>query len=363
MRVVTVLPRREGYSPDAVGAIGLQVTAMAGTDDVVVGMPITGTPLSGGRFVPAVMGWWPPGTALWRYACAVARAIRRTIPAPDLIEVHNRPDMALFLARRFPGVPILLVLHNDPQGMRFARTPAQRRALVGRVRIAAVSHWLRARFLDGLPDDCGARVVFSPNGTAVPATCTPAAAREAVVMFAGRVVADKGADLFVQAWASIRAAHPGWRAVMYGADRFFAQAPETPFIAALRPQAKAAGVKMLGYRPHADVLAAMGRAAIVVMPGRWPEPFGLSALEAMAAGAALVSAPYGALSRVVGDGGLLVPPMPVEGLAAALSGLMGAPAARAALSARGREQARRFDLPHARAIRHEVRAACIGAGV
>ncbi|MBY4640854.1 glycosyltransferase family 4 protein [Gluconacetobacter entanii] len=361
MRVVTVLPRREGYSPDAVGAIGLQVTAMAGPDDVVVGMPITGAPLPGGRFVPAVMGWWPPGTMLWRYALAVGRAIRRDTPAPDLIEVHNRPDMALFLARRFRRVPVLLVLHNDPQGMRFARTPAERQALLGRVHVAAVSHWLRDRFLDGLPDACGARVTFSPNGTAVPATCTSPAAREQMVMFAGRVVADKGADLFVQAWAAIRATHPGWRAVMYGADRFFAEAPETPFIAALRPQAKAAGVKMVGYRPHADVLAAMGRAAIVVMPGRWPEPFGLSALEAMAAGAALVSAPYGALSRVVGDGGLLVPPMPVEGLAAALSGLMAAPEERAALSARGRAQALRFDLPQARAIRHRVRAACIGA--
>ena len=31
---------------------------------------------------------------------------------------------------------------------------------------------------------------------------------------------------------------------------------------------------MLGYRPHAAVLEAMSRAAIVVVPSRWQEPFG-----------------------------------------------------------------------------------------
>ncbi|WP_239019197.1 glycosyltransferase family 4 protein [Novacetimonas pomaceti] len=360
MKVVTILPRREGYATDAAGAIGLQVTAMAGPDDVVVGVPITGTPLPGGHFVPAPIGLWPPGGTLWRYAHAVARAIRRHAVSPDLIEVHNRPDMALFLGRRFPSVPILLVLHNDPQGMRFARTPRARRALLRRVHVAAVSHWLRERFLEGLPPQCAGDVAFSPNGTIVPATCLPDAGRERVVMFAGRVVADKGADLFVQAWAIARHACPGWRAVMYGADRFFADADETPFIAALRPQAEAAGVEMVGYRPHADVLAAMGRAAIMVMPVRWAEPFGVSALEAMAAGTALIASPNGALARLVGDGGLLVPPNPVEGLARAMSDLMASSPARVALSARGREQARRYDLAQTRAIRWQVRAACLG---
>ena len=59
---------------------------------------------------------------------------------------------------------------------------------------------------------------------------------------------------------------------MIGADRFAPDSPETGFIRALRPEAEAAGVAMLGYRPHGDVLAAMARAAIVVVPSRWPEP-------------------------------------------------------------------------------------------
>ncbi|MDT8870904.1 glycosyltransferase [Komagataeibacter rhaeticus] len=92
-------------------------------------------------------------------------------------------------------------------------------------------------------------------------------------------------------------AHPGWRFGMIGADRFRPDAQPTPFVTGLLPQARAAGVDMTGYRPHADVLAAMGRAAIVVVPSRWPEPFGMTALEAMAAGAALVAAPMAACPK------------------------------------------------------------------
>jgi len=59
---------------------------------------------------------------------------------------------------------------------------------------------------------------------------------------------------------------------MIGADRFGPDSPETPFLRALRPAAEKAGVNMLGYRAHAEVLATMRRAAIVVVPSRWAEP-------------------------------------------------------------------------------------------
>ena len=36
--------------------------------------------------------------------------------APALVEVHNRPELALFLARRFPAIPVALFLHNARLG-------------------------------------------------------------------------------------------------------------------------------------------------------------------------------------------------------------------------------------------------------
>ncbi len=68
------------------------------------------------------------------------------------------------------------------------------------------------------------------------------------------------------------------------------------------------------------------------------EGFGLTLIEAMAAGAALVAARAGAAELVVEDGvtGVLVPPGDADALAAALEPLLRDPAACAAMGARGR---------------------------
>jgi glycosyltransferase involved in cell wall biosynthesis len=148
---------------------------------------------------------------------------------------------------------------------------------------------------------------------------------------------------------------------MIGADRFGPDSPETPWLAALRPQAAAAGVAMPGYRPHAEVLAAMARAAIVVVPSRWDEPFGLTALEAMACRAALVASPRGGLPEVYGETAVVIDPEDPAGIAAALVALARDPARRAALASAGRARAETFDVTPAvarlDALRTDVLAA------
>ncbi|MEZ7134844.1 glycosyltransferase family 4 protein [Komagataeibacter sp. SM21] len=358
-----VLPAREGFSAGAVGAIGGQVAALAVPGDVVVGAPLTAASLLPRHdYRPVRPGLWPPGGRSVRYAAAVTRVVRDL--GTDVIEVHNRPDIARYIARHCPRHRVLLVLHNDPQGMRGADTPALRGDLLCRMTVACVSDWLRGRFVDGVPAHHAARVLLSPNGAVLPATVPPMAERAQCVLFAGRVVADKGADLFVAACAELRRSHPGWRFDMIGADRFRVDAPATPFLTDLAPRADAAGVEMTGYRPHAAVLSAMAQAAIVVVPSRWPEPFGLTALEAMAAGAALVAAPTGGLPEVVGDGGVLCAPDPPADLARAIASLMDDLPARQALAVRGRARAARFSIERAVALRQAARLAALhhGAG-
>ncbi|GBQ42247.1 hexosyltransferase [Komagataeibacter europaeus LMG 18890] len=360
-RVAVVLPAREGFSPGAVGAIGLQVAALAGPRDVIVGPSLDGPSLLPDHDYRAVQpGLWPPGRRSLRYAAAIARAVAQTGAA--VVEVHNRPDTAHYIARHRLEQRVLLVLHNDPQGMRGADTPGQRRDLLRLMDVACVSGWVRQRFLDGLPAACARQVGLSPNGVALPAMVPPMAQRARRVLFAGRVVADKGADLFVAACGQLARTHPDWDFRMIGADRFRTDAPLTPFMSDLLPKAAAAGVDMTGYRPHADVLAAMAQAAIVVVPSRWPEPFGMTALEAMAAGAALIASPVGGLPEVVENGGLLCAPEPATGLARAMAGLMDDLPAREALTARGRVQAARFSIEHARACRDAMRDAALHRG-
>src|SRR6201981_4073279 len=77
------------------------------------------------------------------------------------------------------------------------------------------------------------------------------------------------------------------------------------------------------------------------------EGFGLTLIEAMAAGCALVASRAGAAELVVEDGvtGLLTPPGDADSLVAALEPLMRDPAAAAAMSVRARAQVlERFSL-------------------
>jgi UDP-glucose:(glucosyl)LPS alpha-1,2-glucosyltransferase len=359
---VIVLPPREGFSPAAVGAVGMMVRLLAGPDDVVVGQDAGSNAFAQPRLVPVRPAFWTWRGPVWgrtdRYTQGVVRAVRHL--EPRLVEVHNRANLAWGLAQALPATPITLFLHNDPQGMRMARTPAQRAALLRRMQVVCVSEYLRDRFMEGVAGTGAARVL--PNAIDLAALPNPVAqaGRDDLFLFAGRVVADKGADAFVRAFAAIRAQLPGWRAAMIGADRFYPDSAETPFTTALRPRADQAGIEWRGYQPHDQVLAAMARAAIVVVPSRWQEPFGLTALEAMASGAALICAPHGGLPEVAGSAACVAPPDPPGKLEDAMLALALDPAARAALATAGLEQARQFDAPAARARLRALRRERLG---
>lgn len=344
-RVAIVLPPREAFSPGAAGALGLLARRHASWDGrfdaTVYGPPPPTPPFTGVKFVPvSVRGWFGPSVGA--YARGLVRALRADPPA--LIEVHNRPDVALSLARRLPHVPVTLILNNDPQGMRRAKSPRERDTLLAVLAgIACCSAYLAERLTDANASPARTPIVL-PNCLDLAEVPSPAAVRDPVVLFAGRVVADKGADAFVRACAKALPDLPGWSAEMVGGDRFGPDNPETLFLRTLRPEAAAAGVHMTGYRPHRDVMAAMARAAIVVVPSRWPEPFGLVAVEAMAAGAALLCSNRGGLAEVTGDAARPIDPDDMDGFASAICTVASDAGLRMRLAEAGIERSKLFTL-------------------
>jgi UDP-glucose:(glucosyl)LPS alpha-1,2-glucosyltransferase len=347
--VAVILPPREGFGPGRTGAIGMiacRLAVVPGFRTVIVGGPQSGPLFPDIKFHPVRPRFWWPGNVNLRFVAAAARWLRRIDPA--LIEVHNRPEIALQLAHRFPRVPVTVLLNNDPQAMRTARSPGERATLLQRLALVMTSsEYLRGRFLDGV-DAAAESVSVLPNCIDLAKLPTPPP-REQLILFAGRVVQEKGPDVFAAACAIALPQLPGWRAEIIGADRFRDASPDTEFVRTVRAAAETAGVAMVGYRDHPLVLEAMARAAIVVVPSRWPEPFGLTALEALASGAALVSSPRGGLREVSGDVALYIDPDDPGSIANAILSLARDPARRSALGEAGRERARQFDVPVAAA--------------
>jgi mannosyltransferase len=153
----------------------------------------------------------------------------------------------------------------------------------------------------------------------------------------GRVRAQKGTDVFVEAMCRLLPRYPDFSAVVVGAIT-----PEqTGFANGLRQRIEAAGLRsrivITGELPVEDVQRWYQRLTIYAFTSR-NEGFGLTLIEAMSVGAALVASRAGAAELVVEDGvsGILTPPGDVAALVAALEPLMRDPASATAMGGRGR---------------------------
>ncbi|TFV34793.1 glycosyltransferase family 1 protein [Bradyrhizobium frederickii] len=153
----------------------------------------------------------------------------------------------------------------------------------------------------------------------------------------GRVRAQKGTDVFVDAMCRLLPRYPDFTAVIVGQ----VTAEQTPFANDLNKRIEAAGLQsriiVTGELPIEAVQRWYQRLTIYAFTSR-NEGFGLTLIEAMAAGSALVAARAGAAELVVEDGvtGVLVPPGDADALTAALEPLMRDVAAGAAMGERGR---------------------------
>ena len=116
--------------------------------------------------------------------------------------------------------------------------------------------------------------------------------------FVGRVTPEKG---IVEAIEIAKASGRGLKIA--------AKAGPTPrerdyYDNVFRPALEAAGssVEYLGELAQADRDTLLSRSNAILMPGSWPEPFGLVAIEALACGTPVIARRIGALPEIVRDG-------------------------------------------------------------
>jgi glycosyltransferase involved in cell wall biosynthesis len=142
------------------------------------------------------------------------------------------------------------------------------------------------------------------------------APEDGLLLYIGRLVDKKGVDILVEALARLGGAR--LEVIGDGPDR-----------AALDELAARVGVAdrvfFRGKLPKADVLAALRRAQVAVIPSRVGDGGDMEGTpvvlcEVMAAGAPVVASNLGGLGECIDDGldGLLVPPGDVDALAATL---------------------------------------------
>jgi mannosyltransferase len=256
-------------------------------------------------------------------------------------------------ARRNDEMFIGLILrHVLRQKWKLVFTSAAQRKRTG------LTRWLMRR-MDGIvtPSEFSAAFIDVPTPVYVvhhgvdPKKFTPPADRAAAwaqaelpgqygVGVFGRVRHQKGTDLFVEAMIRLLPKYPDWTAVITGLMAW----EESGFIAALKKRIAETGMEarihLLGERPQAEVPLWYQRITLYVAPMR-NEGFGLTPLEAMASGAAVVATRTGAAPYLIAEGetGTIVPPENLDALIAAIEPMFADPSRAEVMGRAGREKA------------------------
>jgi glycosyltransferase involved in cell wall biosynthesis len=156
------------------------------------------------------------------------------------------------------------------------------------------------------------------------------------VTFAGRLRVEKGVDVLMRAFARVRERVPDARLSIAGAG------PAEPALRALIDQLGLADCATLHGQLGGETLErTLDRGWVHAVPSRWPEPFGLTATEAMMRGTAVIASDIGGLAESVVHGatGLRVAAGDENALADALALVLSDRALAERLGDAGRERA------------------------
>jgi glycosyltransferase involved in cell wall biosynthesis len=241
-----------------------------------------------------------------------------------LVHAHFHALPSAVLAR----VPVRVAHHHGFNEFRAGSLFAAADRAVARAATAhvAISTGLADYLADTEDFDRGAFEVVHYGIAAGPEPPPPPS--EPRLLALGRLIPIKGLDVLFRAFARARAEVPALELDVAG---------EGPLRAELGASAPD-GVRFLGR--VSTVAPVLERALALVVPSRG-EGFGMSALEAMERGRAVVASRVGGLPSLVADGetGLLVDPGDEDGLTEALLSIGRDPAAAARMGAAGRARA------------------------
>jgi glycosyltransferase involved in cell wall biosynthesis len=293
-------------------------------------------------------------------AWGVAQLLRRR--GVDLAIVENHLPAAAFIALT-SCARVILHTHAYVKAPSSALDGAFRGQEMRRLSgFAFVSEYALGQFRADFPGQRAAQRAV-PNGLDMQAW-SATKPKDRSILCVGRALKHKG---HIEAMAAISRALSSrreWSARFMVSDPAAAdREPET--VDALRAAAEPFNgrIRVDSNVPYAEVKAAWERAEVGMVLTTGPEPFGRTALEAMASGAALITSGRGGLAEICGSCAVTVEPSDAAGVAAALGELLDAPERRAELARAGRERVEAlFDIRAISRQMDEFIEACLGEG-
>lgn len=324
---VTVVTQQHPDAPTDSIVDGVRVVRHAPTPDIV--------------FEPQHLIAWVTtlDDALATSACALVPEL-----LPEMVHCHDwMTTHAGVTAAAAADAPLVATIHATERGRHQGYLPNDISATVDSVErhlsneatwVIACSRAMRAevqRQFD-VPAD---KISVIPNGIDTRHWRTTPAEKEAarhrwaphgpLLVFSGRLEAEKGIFTLIDAMPAILASRPDTQLIVAGQGGQSARFDEVVAERNLGDH-----VRRTGWLPEADLKAMIAASDAAIIPSLY-EPFGLVALEAMSLGAPVMCARTGGLADIVTDGqtGLLFRPGDPADLARAALAILDDPAAAA----------------------------------
>lgn len=280
--------------------------------------------------------WIPTEDLVAQMASANHHLVRSTATLggwkPDVVHAHDwLVAWAGDVLANLHGVPLVATVHATERGRHGGHVPPGLPAVVNSVEwwltyqareVIACSEFMVREVITGfeLPPD---KVHLVPNGVNPDLWASPAPApvRQPLVLAWGRVQYEKGFQVLTSAIGRLRHRVPGIRCVIAGRGSYLPDLQVRLDIEGVNDL-----VHLAGFVNDDDLRLLLHTAGCVVIPSLY-EPFGIVALEAMAAGAPTVAARTGGLAEILGgtDAGLLFEPGDPDDLADQIEAVLTSP--------------------------------------
>jgi glycosyltransferase involved in cell wall biosynthesis len=198
----------------------------------------------------------------------------------DIIEIHNRPLVFNYLKKEIDS-KYILYFHNDPLSMNGSKSINERLKLLDELdKIFFVSKWVQNRFFEKLDNK-----LINKTEVVYPSIHKEKKIfkKEKKITFVGKLNESKGYDIYKDAVTKILNEFRDWKAYSIGDE------------SRSRPIINHKNHIELGFLKHKKVLQFLNKSEIAVVPSRWEEPFGRTALESSSRACATIISNRGGL--------------------------------------------------------------------
>ena len=200
----------------------------------------------------------------------------------EIIEIHNRPEYLNFLIDKKINSKLIFFFHNNPQEIRGSKTVKERLKILDKTdKVFFVSKWTQKKFFEGLPFKSKSNCeILYPSIKKVKNFNFK---KKKQIIFTGKLNSSKGYDLFGNAIIKILKKYPDWKAIVAGNE------PREKY------NFKHKNLTIHPWLPHKQILNLYKNSSISIVPSRWEEPFGRTAMESAAHGCATITSTRGGL--------------------------------------------------------------------